>query len=276
MNNDNSSPNSAHRKAQQAETKSQSAITRLADLVRQYIEQARTDEDQKKADEQRKNSKEKLTRSIAYAGFVVAALGLIINIIQAKTAHTTLYEAQRAYLSVSSPNVLFVEKKENSGILLKNSISVSVTNGGNTSARNVQISANIKTIEKNEKDIPIEDNYDTMNNVQKLPLGPKQTNTGGSVLVDFDTINHLGESNGKNKLIYYGKVTYMDIFNKNHELNFCWSFTAKGSPIPSDSSKDTPPWQIKPLGTVCSYHNCVDEDCNGFIQTKTWLEKIGL
>lgn len=270
MSNNQQKPNQEANKTDRAERKAASAISRLATEISIYVKHHNADNDQRRAEQHKKDSQETLTRRLAYGGALIALVGVALNIGQLRTAHETLYGTQRAILTLGSPVMNYVRMKANGSIIDGFALNIGFENGGSTTARNVVMVNDIKSLSEaeyvsfripDEETIPIN---------PRFPIAPHQHINSSPIFLSLDTIKNLETGNQKRHIIYFGQINYDDIFGKKHQTDFCFDFTGTMRPLgQEDDFKKTSPW-----GRTCPYHNCVDEDCNGFKQRKNILDFI--
>ena len=88
------------------------------------------------------------------------------------------------------------------------------------------------------------------------PLAPKETQTLSPGPIDTDSVTAVWKHIGH--LYVYGWATYNDKFphTPQHVTRFCYELTG----VSSDPSH--PDTKISNRMSLCSRHNCTDEECN--------------
>ncbi|MCK9212383.1 MAG: hypothetical protein M0P61_16200 [Ignavibacteriaceae bacterium] len=130
----------------------------------------------------------------------------------------------RPYIVVNSDSVMYPFSKVNKNL----SMIFSVTNAGKTPAFNF-FHTNVLTVidSVNQSDIDGLIKQSTRHHNAGFALGSNLTNKKEGIYGIFSLQDSINVYNGKNKLIFFGVISYSDIFKERHLTWYCLEYDIK-------------------------------------------------
>lgn len=128
---------------------------------------------------------------------------------------------------------------------------IPIENTGTTPATHVTVIANRRFTK-----YPLPDDFDFPDARGGPPglLAPKEVGAG-PVLVTTQRCIDLVHSD-KLRLFVWGRINYADVFQVQHETDFCWEYRGTWG-----AGLNPNPTQMGDWFTTCARHNCADKDC---------------